>query len=554
MKNSKKSTARWLGRVFFPAFLTGRAIASTHQALRGNEVLKLEQEGIVKVAHRKTVHKVPMKDGARLNASLWLPEGEGPFPIVIMIHFWPTSRLIPDMLYAASFARRGYAVLTYTCRGFGLSDGPGYVASPTELDDLSTMIDWVTSKDQSFPVDPDRIGLTGISYGGGQTFLALSSEPRIKAAVPMNGWTDLYRSLAPNGSWKHFWSLLLYITAPTLHRFNPRHVLSNWLFKSAVEMRPDKIEMELANRSAINTVDKVTCPTFIVHSWNDDLFEPNQVLDYYQRLKAPKKLLITNGIHGSDPLRGDNFKPNQIWIETRRWFDFWLKNERDNGVDKEPEVSFFQPWNRRNGSSRHWPPEGFAEALYYLGGSAMENCGTLSGSVPSEEEPFDRIINNCVTNLHTSGPPIVPIRAIRNWHIPGIPWSVPGDSAAYTSNTFGSDVALVGAPRVQLFAASTTTECQLNVFLYDLSPKGYAKLVTHGTITRRGLTPGVTGEYGFELVACAHRFNEGHKAKLVICASDPAYAFPVMRPGQYHLKHDVDSPSCLAMPLMSIIE
>ena len=510
-------------------------------------------EGTVARPYIRKTHKVTARDGTRLVASVWTPEGEGPFPVVIMVHSWMLSRAQCDLLYAPPFARRGYVVLTYTCRGWPGSGGQVCCAAPDkELCDLEDMIDWLTDPRQGFGVDPERIGITGISYGGGHSFLAATRDPRIKAAAPMNGWTDLYYSLVPNDCWKTPWSVALFVGGIWGHKFNPANDLMRWLWTAIVKWNPRLLREELDTRSAIHDVDKVKCPMFIVHSWNDDLFEPNQVLEFYRRLNVPKRLHISNGLHGMDPGRGDYLVPNRIWDEARRFFDYWLKDERDNGIDREPAVTFFQPWNKEMGTAENWPPEGFADVTFYLRGEAAVSAGVLSQLAPDGHEPSELLVNNTVSSLQSSGPPMLRLNTINNLPIPGVPFTLPGDSLAFTTERFSVDTALVGAPRVRVHASSSTNECQLNALLFDVSPKGFCRLVTHSAMMKSEMTPGQADEFDFELIACAHRFKRGHSARLVLCAADPMFVFPSIVPSQYRVVHGAGHPSSVTLPLMAV--
>lgn len=47
--------------------------------------------------------------------------------------------------------------------------------------------------------DPDRIGSSGISYGGGISLLAAAFDSRIKSVVSMSCWIDLEQSLLGQG-------------------------------------------------------------------------------------------------------------------------------------------------------------------------------------------------------------------------------------------------------------------------------------------------------------------------------------------------------------------
>jgi predicted acyl esterase len=137
-----------------------------------------------------------------------------------------------------------------------------------------------------------------------------------------------------------------------------------------------------------------------------------------------------------------------------------------------------------------------------------------------------------------------------NLPIPGGFFTLPGDSVAFTTGPFISETDMVGAPGVDIFATSSTHECQINALLYDVSPRGFSRLVTHCAMMKSDMVPGEVAEFDFELIACAHRFKAGHKARLVLCAADPLYVFPSLVPSQYRVLHTVENPSSVTLPLM----
>src|SRR4030067_2340709 len=123
------------------------------------------------------------RDGTKLSTSVYVPEGEGPFPAIIMVHSWFFTRW-QCHLYAPYFAQDGYIVVAYDCRGWGTSGDQVHCADPDcELADVEDVIDWLTEK-SGLPVNKESLGITGLSYGGGHSFLAAAPDPRITAAAP----------------------------------------------------------------------------------------------------------------------------------------------------------------------------------------------------------------------------------------------------------------------------------------------------------------------------------------------------------------------------------
>lgn len=180
---------------------------------------------------------VTSSDGAaKLDVDVTLPaDGEGPFPLVVMLHGLGGSR-DGNWQRASEFAARGYAVLDYTARG--------YWENTCEDDAVSRTVKGVKEiyKSEQEPNDACRtqlasrhyeirdtqhlaglmvdgslvagvtaekkIGVMGTSYGGGQTWMLTRSnrwkspqgtKVEVAAAVPIMGWTDLLDALLPNG-------------------------------------------------------------------------------------------------------------------------------------------------------------------------------------------------------------------------------------------------------------------------------------------------------------------------------------------------------------------
>ncbi|HEX2088490.1 MAG TPA: CocE/NonD family hydrolase C-terminal non-catalytic domain-containing protein [Actinomycetota bacterium] len=116
----------------------------------------------------------------------------------------------------AWFAARGYVVLTYTARGFVNGQNRGSTGE-TQLDSrLFEINDYqhlagLLADDPFFNVNPRRVVVSGGSYGGGFSWLAMTDPDwkspggkvmRLAAAAPKYGWTDLVYSLVPTGTHK----------------------------------------------------------------------------------------------------------------------------------------------------------------------------------------------------------------------------------------------------------------------------------------------------------------------------------------------------------------
>ncbi|MGH2838617.1 MAG: S15 peptidase family protein [Thermoleophilaceae bacterium] len=155
------------------------------------------------------------------------PRPRGGYPLIVLLHGGGGSKSDwhgkidargEKWHYTdAWFAARGYVALTYTSRGFVNAGGRGSTGEAQfghrayEVNDLQYLAG-LLAEDPFFGVNPQRIVVSGASYGGGVAWLAMTDatwrsprkriDMRLAAAAPKYGWTDLTHSLVPNGQYR----------------------------------------------------------------------------------------------------------------------------------------------------------------------------------------------------------------------------------------------------------------------------------------------------------------------------------------------------------------
>ncbi len=496
--------------------------------------------------------KFSTRDGTRLSGVLYVPlnppERPGGYPAVVMVHSWMLSRW-QSHLYAPYFARDGYVVFSYDCRGWGSSQGRVECASPDhELCDLTDALDFLIAQEHA-KVDPERIGMTGVSYGGGHSFLAAAQDRRIRTIVPMHGWTDLERSLVPNGSLKFPWGLALLFTGSWATRCDPRNRLYRWTFNLLFGLKGKEETLEeLRLRSARYRVGDVECPVFIVGSWHDDLFEPNQMLEYYERLRVPKKIYLGFGPHGMDGGVGPRLWGRELWSMTKDWFDYWLKDRADLKVLDGPSFHTYQLWRRSTAAFEDWPPPRAEVEKLYLHAGGNGAAGTLGAAPPGQPRVSGPLVNGYFSRA-TSGPPILRPQPF-GIQVPGPLADRAGGHISFDAPPLEEDTEVLGIPRVTLAVRPDRDSCQVNAFLYDLGEGGRPRLITYGTATVSGLTPGEACRVGFDLLACDWLVERGHRVRLTLSASNPLFVQPLWQRFRFEVVHDPAGPSILELPVI----
>ena len=121
-------------------------------------------------------------DGVMLRGWHYVPDGDGPFPTVVMAPPYAGIKELYLDDYAAFFCAAGLAAVVYDHRNFGASEGePRQDINPwRQVEDYRHAISFARSLDS---VDSDRIGIWGSSYSGGHVLMVGAVDKRVKAVV-----------------------------------------------------------------------------------------------------------------------------------------------------------------------------------------------------------------------------------------------------------------------------------------------------------------------------------------------------------------------------------
>ena len=135
-----------------------------------------------------------MKDGVRLAARLWLPDGAMTAPVAALLEYIPYRKA--DMVRARDernhpyFAAHGYACLRVDMRGSGDSEGVmSDMYAADELADARQVINWIAAQ----PWCSGRVGMFGTSWGGTAALQANVNAPdALKAVIAVCATHDRY--------------------------------------------------------------------------------------------------------------------------------------------------------------------------------------------------------------------------------------------------------------------------------------------------------------------------------------------------------------------------
>ena len=222
------------------------------------------------------LHRFASFDGEQVPVFLWLPRGDGPAPVLVVVHGGPEAQFRPTWREGALiqyFVARGFAVAAPNVRG-----STGYGKRYEHLDDvrrrldsvrdLAALHDWLAARPE---IDGSRAALFGGSYGGYMVLAALAFQPeRWAAGIDVVGISSFVTFLENTSPWRRY--------------FREREYGS---------LERDREFLEQA--SPLTHVDRIRAPLFVIHGANDPRVPLSEAQQIHRALTAngvPCELLV----------------------------------------------------------------------------------------------------------------------------------------------------------------------------------------------------------------------------------------------------------------------
>ena len=495
---------------------------------------------------------IPMPDGTRLAARIWLPEDAEEDPVPAVLEYIPyrkrdlTAR--GDAIHHPYMAGFGYASVRVDIRGSGESEGiltDEYLQQ--ELDDGVRIIQWLAEQKWC----SGKVGMIGYSWGGfnGLQIAALQPEP-LGAVVTVCSTDDRYADdvhymggclLGDNLSWAStMFDKNTHPPDPDLVGDEWRRMWMERLDKSGlwVEnwMRHPHRDEFWKHGSVCEDYTAITCPVMAVSGWADGY--SNSVFRLLENLSVPCKGLNGPWSH-KYPHVGVPGPAIGFLQEVRAWWDRWLKGI-ENGIEKEP---VFRVWmqdsvppttsyRERPGrwvAEPSWPSPHIENRCFILD----ENRLVREGETVTEKP------------LVIRSPLSVGLFAGK-WCSYQAPPDLPhdqrqedGGALVFETPPLEEDVEIFGMPEVELALSSDEPVAMVAARLSDVLPDGKATRVTYGLLnlthresheTPRPLETGKRYRVKVQLNGVAQRFPKGHRIRLSISTGYWPLAWPSPRP------------------------
>ncbi|MFJ4717075.1 alpha/beta fold hydrolase [Streptomyces sp. NPDC088785] len=490
-----------------------------------------------------TVHRqdrmMAMGGGVRIDTSYFTTGSESRRrPAVLLTHGFGGSKA--DVRgEAQKLARHGYAVLTWSARGFGKSTGRIGLNDPRgEVADVSRLIDWLAERPEvrlDKAGDP-RVGMTGASYGGAVSLLAAAHDPRIDAIAPQITYWNLADALFPDGVFKKLWAGIFFTSGSAnigsrtseaglnCGRFLPQ--LCAMYQRVAVSGRPDAAARKLLEERSPSAVgDRIKVPTLIAQGQTDSLFPLGQADAMAHRIKANHAPVTVDWLAGGHD--GGDMETDRLTGRVTSWFDRYLKDDADADTGPAFRVTRTGGVDSTDGAAT-------------LRGASGDRYPGLRGerrrSVPLKHatETFQNPPGGGPPSI-SSVPGLGSLAKLSSLGV-GVSLDFPGQFARFDSAPLDTSVRITGSPTVTAHVKSSTGTAVLFAKVYDAGPGGArevlpSQLVTPVRVTGAG---GAGKDVRIALPAIDHQVQKGHILRLVLSATDLGYASPV-EPATYQV-------------------
>ena len=224
------------------------------------------------------------------------------YPMVVSIHGGPSSAHYPNFpqRWHAVLPSQGYFVLLPNPRG---SYGSGEAFTQANVrdfgyGDLRDIVAGVDAAVKAAPIDPERVGIVGWSYGGYMSMWAVTQTNRFKAAVAGAGIAN----------WQSYYG---------------QNKIDQWMMPFFGASVYDKPEI-YARSSPIAFIKQAKTPTLVLHGDRDSEVPTPQGYEFWhalKTLKVPTELVVYQD-EGHAILKPDHVRD----IEERlvAWFDRYL--------------------------------------------------------------------------------------------------------------------------------------------------------------------------------------------------------------------------------------
>lgn len=547
---------------------------------------------------------VPMRDGVHLATDAWLPDGPGPFPVILVRTPYHRQSAVPRDHYVP----RGYAVVVQDCRGKYGSEGV-FTPLADEADDGQDTVAWVAEQNWC----NGRIGTLGGSYlGFVQIPAASGGHEALRCMVPQVTSASYFRHWARYDGCPALCNALRWNLANAVSRTPPNmsHIAWDELYAMTT----------LEEIFARVGFDCETLRQWFEHDCDDEYWQGIDQFPMHETIRIPglhmggwfdhhlqgqcetygrirdlgatdaartgQRLVIGPWGHSTFGAVGDTHRSYGDWDFTEaadvsvrtfeeRFLNLHLK-DLDDGLTEEPPVRVFLMGENRWLDLADWPPPDTQAQTLHLRSDGHADTrhgpGRLTRDTPGCGEAPDRYTYNPADPMPTRGGPVY--QGIDDkGPLDQRPLFGRDDFVYYRSDILPEPLAVVGNVELDLWVASSALDTDFIARLCVVEASGAVTCFTYGSLRckyrdswsePKPLQPGEPTKIHIQMGHTAYVFPKGSRIALLVTSS----SFPRIIPNsntmakpfsgaesvvaEQQVLHDTEHPSRLHLPVLEL--
>jgi len=540
---------------------------------------EMYQDSIFRVRPVQTF-MVPMRDGVRLAADVYLPEKEGPVPVVLVRTPYGKSN---DTEPYYRFVQRGFGVVIQDVRGREDSEGE-WLPMYYEVEDGDDTLNWIAAQ----PWSNGDAAMTGGSYlGYVQWAAAASGNPHLKAMLSSvcsgSPFVDVPRRGGCFNSGMLAWAFAVSgqrMDAEKMVRDDWDEVLNirpledlapkalgydvPFLRKWISHMDCDELWQRGSWKNRFGTR---RVPALIMSGWFDDNgMGTTEALDLYADYDE-KKVILGPWMHSGNAnydIHGFALGNNALRYDMDLICFAWLErhvNGVDNGIEKTPKVEYYTMGSNEWKSADNWPVPGTKELVLYLDGDGTDGpdqeqqTGNKGCAASHQEQPEGR---SCAAaenrgrltkekilaageDIYLYDPEDPPVHII---DMSENELEVPEDYTeeekrkdilCYSTQRLVKDLTITGDALAKIYISSDCEDTDLVVRITDVDENGRSMKLADGVISVRYrnqfiypefMEPGKVYPVEIRTTKLSHTFKKGHKLRVTVTSGAENFIFP----------------------------
>src|SRR6516225_8016426 len=338
--------------------------------------------------------KIRVHDGVDIAVALYMPEGDGRFPVVLGAspYRYDNNALpaTPQFLWRETgpiglYVERGYVYAQMDVRGCGKSGGEFRFLDRNQQKDLYDVIEWLGHR----PWSNGKVGGIGQSYFCMlQWWMAIQKPPSLACIAAFDGLNDPYRASVYQGGMlgdffgSYWWNQNRIINR---HPANGEHPREQTCDLNLLMQQHPTYDDFWRERCAAERLHEIEVPLYSIGVWGKIDLHTRGNIDGFRRARGPKKLKMIGPVNAFVANREFNSRELHETL-LLPFYDHYLKGLKTDYPER-PAVEYFVRGADAVRTAETWPPQSVRYVSWHLDAAKSGSVTSLNDGSLIPEDP-----------------------------------------------------------------------------------------------------------------------------------------------------------------------